>query len=103
MSAHPDEENLNRWLGKHKFEEDKARKEQFEEDKARKEGSKGPDGGKPEKVQTCDVSWEQLVRVKEYSYRENVLVWFQGKQRFALLARSVRQKSGNQIDDKKSS
>jgi hypothetical protein len=31
------------------------------------EGSKSPDGEKPEKVQYCDVSWEQLVRVKECS------------------------------------
>ena len=37
MSVHPDEENLNRWLGKHKFEEEKARKEKFEKDKALKD------------------------------------------------------------------
>jgi hypothetical protein len=174
MSAQPDEENLNRWLGKHRFEEDKARKEQFEKDKALKdkkptpwsreawqaaaarnragvvkperrfpiiitsstgpfttpqklqevaglsslpevqwttktsffdseeEGSKGPDSEKPEKVQYCDVNWEQLVRVKEYSDGEDVLVWFQGKKRAAWLARLVKQKSGNQIGDRKS-
>jgi hypothetical protein len=37
MSAPLDEENLKRWLVKHKFEEDKTRKEKFEKDKALKD------------------------------------------------------------------
>lgn len=173
MSAHPDEENLKRWLAKHKVEEDKAREENFEKVKALKdkkpspwsreaweaaaarhragvvqpeprfpiiitcstgpfttpqklqeaaglsslpdvqwtartsvfdsegeEGSKGPDGEKPEKVQYCDVNWEQLIQVKEYSDGEDVLVWFKGKKRFAWLAHSVKQKSRKQTGDR---
>ncbi|KAF7513389.1 hypothetical protein GJ744_009810 [Endocarpon pusillum] len=42
MYAHPDEENLTRWLDKQKFEEDKARKEQFEKDKALKDRKPTP-------------------------------------------------------------
>ena len=42
-----------------------------------------------EEVQYCDVNWEQLVRVYDYSEGEDVIVWFQGKQRFAWLAHSV--------------
>lgn len=34
-------------------------------------------------VQYCDVNWKQLVRVYDYSEGEDVVVWFQGKKRFA--------------------
>lgn len=42
-----------------------------------------------EEVQYCDVNWEQLVRVYDYSEGEDVIVWFQEKKRFAWLAQSV--------------
>ena len=58
------------------------------------EGSRGSDGKRPEKVQYCDVNWEQLVQVKECSDGEDVLVWFQGKKVLAWLAHSGKQKSG---------
>lgn len=66
------------------------------------EESRDPDGEKPEKVQYCDGNWKQLVRVQEYSDGEDVLIWFQGKKRAAWLARLVKQKSENQIGNKKS-
>lgn len=42
MSAPPDEENLERWLVKHKFEKDKARREQFEKEKILKDEKTSP-------------------------------------------------------------
>lgn len=59
-------------------------------------GSRGTDSKKPEEVRYCEVNLDQLSRVKEYSDGKDVLVWFQGKRRFAWLAHSVKQKSGNQ-------
>jgi hypothetical protein len=54
-------------------------------------GSRGPDDGeRPEKMQYCDVAREQLVRIKERSDGEKVLVWFDGQKRCAWLAHSVK-------------
>ena len=64
--------------------------------------SRSSDSGNPEKVQYCDVNWKQLVQIKEYSDGEDVIVWFKGKKRFAWLAHSVKQKSGDQIGNRKS-
>lgn len=64
-----------------------------EEEAEEEEGGKGAEDKKPrERVQYCDVNWNQLLRVKEYSDGENLLVWFQGKKRFAWLALSTKQK-----------
>lgn len=49
--------------------------------------SRDHDGTEPEMMQYCDVNWEQLLRVQERTKGENVIVWFQGKKRFAWLAR----------------
>jgi hypothetical protein len=49
----------------------------------------------PEKVQYCHVKWDQFRRVQEYSDGEIVIVWIQGKKRYAWQAHSVKQKNGS--------
>jgi hypothetical protein len=57
------------------------------------------DGTKPEKVQYCDVNWDQLLQVQEYSDGKEVIIWFQARKRIAWPAHSVMQKSENRIDN----
>lgn len=52
-----------------------------------------------EKVRYCDVSWKQLVRIKEYSVGENILVRFQHRKRLAWLACGVAQKNDRGDED----
>lgn len=51
---------------------------------------------KPERVQYCHVNWKQLVRVKDHSDGEDVMVWFQECKRYAWLARSLKRKEGGE-------
>ena len=37
------------------------------------EGSRGTDCEKPERLQYCDLNWDQLLRVQEYSGGEEVI------------------------------
>ncbi|KAK2757258.1 hypothetical protein FQN54_004772 [Arachnomyces sp. PD_36] len=51
-----------------------------------------------QEVEYCDVNWKQLVRVRDYSEGNNVIVWFQGKRRFAWLAHSVKEPQEGNAD-----
>ncbi|KAK2799173.1 hypothetical protein FQN50_008562 [Emmonsiellopsis sp. PD_5] len=46
------------------------------------------------RVQYCDVGFKEWKRIKEKTEGEDVVIWFNGKRRFAWLAHSMKQKLG---------
>lgn len=62
---------------------------------------RGNNGKEPERVQYCEVNWEQLAQIYERTNGEDVIVWFQGEKRFAWLARSVKPGSEHSSSDRK--
>ncbi len=60
---------------------------------------RGDNGKEAEKVRYCEVNWEQLAQVQKRTHGENVIIWFQGKKRFAWLAMSSRPRSERSSSD----
>lgn len=58
---------------------------------------RGAEASMVESRKRCNIAtliWEQLVRVKECSDGDDVLVWCQGRKTLAWLALSVKQRGG---------